>query len=43
MAAGLPISLLNGVARAAVFSAVGMQERHVEAYRKDDGVNLEGW
>ncbi len=41
MAAGLPVSSPDVVARPAVFSAIGMQERRVEAYGKD-GVRLEG-
>ena len=42
MAAGLPVSSPDMVARAVVFSAVGMQKRRVEAYGKDDGVEVEG-
>ena len=42
MAAGLPVSSPDMVARAVVFSAVGTQKRSVEAYGKDDGVNFEG-
>ena len=42
MAAGLPVSSPDMVARAVVFSAVGRQKRSVEAYGKDDGVDFEG-
>ena len=42
MAAGLPVSSSDTVARAVVFSAVGRQKRSVEAYGKDDGVDSEG-
>lgn len=42
LAAGLPVSSAYFVGLAVVFSAVAKQERQVEAYGKDEGVEVAG-
>lgn len=42
IAAGLPVSSAYFVGLAVVFSAVAMQSRQVEAYGKDDRIDIRG-